>query len=78
MNLYTLYDVVAEESGPIFEAKNDAIAWRMVKAIDTQGIEFKVYRIGYYDHGTAVIKGYTSPIDVIEINKFVEDLNEAI
>lgn len=28
-NLYCIYDKVAQESGPIFEAKNDGVAERM-------------------------------------------------
>lgn len=31
--LYVIYDRVAEESGPIFEAKNDGIANRRYKAL---------------------------------------------
>lgn len=26
--LYRIYDIIAEESGPVFEANNDSVAWR--------------------------------------------------
>ena len=31
MNLYVIYDRVAQESGPVFEAKNDGIAVRQMR-----------------------------------------------
>lgn len=50
-NIYTIYDTVAQEAGPIFEAKNDAIANRAVyQLIKSQGIrinEYKLLNIGY-------------------------------
>lgn len=28
MNYYTIYDLVAQEAGPVFQAKNDEVAYR--------------------------------------------------
>lgn len=33
MNLYCVYDRVAEQCGPLYEAKNDAVACRNFKAM---------------------------------------------
>lgn len=56
MQLYTIFDLVAEESGPIFEAKNDAVSLRKYNLnIQKDGIntaEFKLYRVGEIDHDT--------------------------
>ena len=54
--VYCLYDTVAEESGPLFEARNDVIASRILEAIENlpKGAskdDFRVIRLGYYDHG---------------------------
>lgn len=51
--MYTIYDKVAQEAGPLFLAKNDAVALRMV----TNSPEFKnmnlgdfeLYLVGTYD-----------------------------
>lgn len=55
-NLYVIYDVLAEESGPIFSAKKHEVAQRKtVDALVTQfkgslvANDFKLYHIGYID-----------------------------
>lgn len=68
--LYVVYDKVACESGPVFEAKNDAVAIRhfglcMAKCSDTT--EFKLLKVAEIDHDTNVIVGSLIP-DEIEVN----------
>lgn len=51
--IYTIYDKVAQEAGPLFLAKNDEVALRMVnnspelKAMNLA--DFELYLIGTYD-----------------------------
>lgn len=56
MNVYVLHDVLAEESGPLFEAKNDAVAVRQVvndmDKIRLKMSEFLLVCIGSFNHGT--------------------------
>lgn len=56
MNLYTIYDKIAEESGPIFSAVNDGIALRSYKnLVEKEGIsinEFDLVHVAQYDHRT--------------------------
>ena len=54
MRLYTIYDQVAEEAGPIFEAKHDAIARRQFDLLLRQEAvvspkDFSLYCLGYFD-----------------------------
>ena len=54
MILYTVYDVVAEECGPIFEAKNDAIARRQFdNMLQSQRVaypkDYELHCIGFFD-----------------------------
>lgn len=54
MNLYVMHDKLAEESGPIFEAKNDAVATRAFHNLlsDCAGrvSEYALLRLGVVDH----------------------------
>lgn len=70
MNMYVVHDLVAEESGPIFEAKNDLVAMRNVKQmfqdVDSNYIkDYKLICVGRLDHTTNKIekKDYTIDID---------------
>lgn len=51
--IYTIYDVVAMESGPLFEAKNDAVALRQYQTIvQKNGIDprdFQLRHVGTLD-----------------------------
>lgn len=51
-NLYVIRDMVAEEVGPIFEAKNDAVAHRNFADLLKTAIapcDFMLYRIATFD-----------------------------
>ena len=59
MRLYCMYDTVSEESGMIFEARNDAVARRIYLTMDETALppgsekkDFKLYKLGSYDHGS--------------------------
>lgn len=68
MNLYVIFDKVAEESGQIFEAKNDGVARRsMLKEWDKRGVslsEFKLLRLGTIDHETCRVQVDEIPEEV--------------
>ena len=54
--IYCLYDTVAEESGPLFEAKTDAMAKRIFDNIKEfpEGAtreDFRLFKLGSYFHG---------------------------
>ena len=69
-NLYTIYDRVEEECGPIFEAKNDGVARRGMKQMFEQGkfkgdlSEYALILIGSFDNEAILCKG-------LEITKVV-------
>lgn len=61
MKLYVIYDRAAEECGPVFEAKNDAVAQRgyvqaMMKSLAGSAEEFWLFYIGEIDQHTMDIK----------------------
>jgi len=68
--LYTIYDKVAEETGPLFEAKSDAVASRSARNLlaEVQAVDdFKLLRVGFTDKSTGVI---TIEIPPVEIDPF--------
>lgn len=68
-NLYVVYDKVAEESGPIFEAKNDGVAQRASNTMlenTPRKYEFELWSLGNIDHETTILK--ISKIKKIEID----------
>lgn len=81
MNLYSLKDVVADEYGPVFEAKNDDVAIRVCKQIPQKSpdivlSDFELYRIGDFDHE----KGYfsTEKQAVLVVKNIFEVLKEVV
>ena len=53
-NIYTIYDVVAKESGPIFQAKNDEVAVRVFNSLisdvtNAKATDYEVYCLGEFD-----------------------------
>lgn len=58
--LYSIYDALAEEYGPPFPAKNDAVAWRkakqMLKGYDLENSpELSLFQIGTFDVSTGAV-----------------------
>ena len=53
-NIYTINDAVAEDSGPIFQAKNNGVAIRqysdLIKSVDKRLInDYSLWCLGTYD-----------------------------
>lgn len=65
--IYTIYDKVAEISGPVFQAKNDSTAIRMladlVMRIDVVAEDYEMYRIGTWDDETREMVPENYPVE---------------
>lgn len=65
MRIYAVRDTLAEETGPIFEAKNDAVASRKFKMlVDGSKVniaELRLYVFGEIDHETDSLMAYPVP-----------------
>lgn len=64
--LYVIFDSVAEESGPIFQAKNDAVALRQFGNLQKKegfSDEFSLWCFGSFDHETMELVSF-DPFDV--------------
>lgn len=60
VGMYAIRDRVADESGPIFEAKNNAVALRnltdlLVQVPNHKKADFTLYQVGEYDNESMVI-----------------------
>ena len=65
--LYTIYDKVAQETGPLFEAKSDAVASRSARNLLSEVSspdDFKLLRVGYTDKSTGVITVEPVPVEI--------------
>jgi len=53
VGLYAILDRVAEEAGPLFQARNDGVALRMFnQMLEKEQVkidDFRLYLVGYYD-----------------------------
>ncbi|WNK14049.1 MAG: nonstructural protein [Microvirus sp.] len=49
--VYTIYDKVAEEAGPVFQARNDGVAARAFRILlkDSRQDEHRLYQVGEFD-----------------------------
>lgn len=81
-NIYTIYDVVAKECGPIFQGKNDEVAVRVFNSLlnDTPNIkptDYEIYCLGEFDteartfvpvddYGRLVVNDYKPTLEVSE------------
>ncbi len=57
VNIYTIYDKVSEECGPVFQSKNDVVAYRAFKNLisDTPSVnmdDYDLYCLGLLDTET--------------------------
>ena len=64
--LYTVYDRIAEQSGPVFEAKNNAVARRQfVNMLNSEKLlekdDYELLLVGEMDHDTNVMSGSLVP-----------------
>ena len=68
-NIYTIRDKVAEEVGPLFQAKNDAVAIRQFKQLikDSENPEeYELLCLGDFNDQTIELE--TGKVKVININ----------
>ena len=65
MKLFTIYDKIAGESGPLFEAKNEQVAIRQYDQLISQQEDilskddFQLMCVGEYDHETMDLLNYS-------------------
>lgn len=64
--LFVVFDRVAEESGPIFEAVNVGVALRRYKEIlnksNVYPEEYQLLQVGTFDHTTNKLLGFDKPV----------------
>lgn len=69
-NMYTVFDRVAEEAGPVFEAVNDGVAIRQFRNLlkdvpSYQHGDFRIYRIGTFDHSKMELVKFSTIDEVL-------------
>lgn len=73
MNVYSIYDKVAKEGGPLFHAQNDDVARRMLRSMVKNSPElaqdYVLYQVGEYEVGTLRLRGYLDDMRVVEVEK---------
>ena len=73
MNLYSIYDLKANEYGPVFEAKNDAVACRMCKnefgKVPKDALaDYVLYQVGEFSHDIGCVAEYKNEVcDVSDV-----------
>jgi hypothetical protein len=67
MGLYTVYDRVAEQSGPLFESLNDGVAMRSFKMIvvEKDASEYKLLCVGEVEREPLKITIYEEVKEVV-------------
>lgn len=75
-NLYTVLDLVANETGPVWSAKNDEVALRQFTNLlkgdhVTSPGDFHLYCIGEYDTESITLVGDRRfiPVNTVEVSK---------
>lgn len=81
-NLYVIYDRVAEESGPVFEAVNDGIANRRYKALISEQShewfdenDYILFQVGTIDKTTNVVTAIEPNEIYIKLSLIDEEKN---
>lgn len=79
MGVYTIYDRVAEEAGPLFLAVNDAVALRSYRQlVQSAGVvaeeEYTLYKIGSYDSKTMKVDGV--PLIKVVVPPIMDDMRQ--
>lgn len=81
--LYVIYDRVAEESGPITEAKNDGVAYRGYKKFlesneDIINDDFMLLCVGTCDHTNNRVEAIYPAIEVYVGLSLIDEENEEL
>ena len=72
MYVYSIYDKVADESGPLFTAKNHSVAMRQYRAVlkDSPAAEYDLLCVGEVEQsGHIALKAYDQVVSVEEVSK---------
>ena len=80
MNLYVVYDKIAGECGPVFEAKNDGVAWRQYRYLINENPtivqdDFSLVKVGTIDMESMIIEPGQILLD-LEVKGLEEVVNE--
>ena len=80
MNLYVVYDKIAGECGPVFEAKNDGVAMRQYRHLINENPtfiqdDFSLMQVGTIDRESMIIEPGQLLLD-LENKEFEEVVNE--
>lgn len=66
--IYTIYDKVAQESGPLFTAKNDDVALRnyhqLMASQRLNPFDYKLLNLGIYESDPVSIRSVLVPVEV--------------
>lgn len=77
MNLYSVKDELADVYSSLFEAVNDAVAIRSVRAglaRSPSARDSKLYHIGEFDTQTGNLKAFGNPVLVSSDLDYIEDV----
>lgn len=78
--LYVIKDLIADESGPIFQAKSDEVAMRnfnnLIKDKSVNPDEYRLYCVGDYDNERLEGQFILEPIEITVGKLLKEDSNE--
>lgn len=71
MRLYVIYDKIAEESGPVFQAPNDGVAKRNYRGLLQQVAkvdqnEYRLVLVGTIETGTSQVTALDPEVIIIE------------
>lgn len=68
-DLYSVRDCVADEFGPIFQCKNDAVACRMFGSMFTvsESKDLELYNVGSFDTEKGVKAGKPKEVDTTNV-----------
>jgi len=80
MNLYVVYDKIAGECGPVFEAKNDGVAMRQYRHLINENPtvdqdDFSLMKVGKIDKESMIIEPGQLLLD-FEVKELEEVENE--
>lgn len=77
VRLYCVYDKVAKEAGPMFQAKNEAVALRMYQRMAIEQhidvADYDLMFLGLYDPENMVIQAIPAEVVIPNVNMEVED-----
>lgn len=75
ISLFTIWDKVAEEAGPIFQAKNEAVAQRQFRfAIrEARPDEYRLYCVGEFDTEKVMVYGLSGRPKEIHVPDMVPE-----